>query len=123
MTEVDGRGLASTSSGCEVRCSFNGDESAMVVSLRGMRPRSLKPCPFAPELSDVSVTSGATALANADGALSVQVTEHAHSHRIVRHQWKRDQSFPLPGDVDGVLAGYYNVTALDADDCEARRSR
>lgn len=123
VTEVDGQcALASTASDCEVQLlSFNGDESAMIMSLNGAEA-TLTPtsCPFAPELGDVSVTSGATALANADGALSVQVTGGTPvSIELSGINGSQDQSFPLPGDVDGVLAGYYNVTALDADDCES----
>ena len=68
VTEVDGQcALASTASDCEVQLlSFDGDESAMIMSLNGAEA-TLTPtyCPFAPELGDVSVTSGATALANA----------------------------------------------------------
>lgn len=123
VTEVDGQcALASTASDCEVQLlSFNGDESAMVMSLNGAEA-TLTPtyCPFAPELGNVSVTNGATALSNADGALSVQVTGGTPiSIELSGINGSQDQSFPLPGDVDGVLAGYYNVTALDADDCES----
>ena len=123
VTEVGGQcALASAVSDCEVQLlSFNGDESAMIMSLNGA-DATLTPtvCPFAPELGDVSVTAVPTALTNADGALSVQVTGGTPiSIELTGINGSQDASFPLPGDVDGVLAGYYNVTALDADDCES----
>lgn len=123
IMEVEGQcALASTASDCEVQLlALNGDESAMTMSLNGAEA-NLTPtfCPFAPELGEVEVTSIPTALTQADGALSVQVTGGTPiSIELSGINGAQDQSFPFPGNVDGVSAGYYNVTALDADDCES----
>ena len=71
VTEVDGQcALASTVSDCEVQLlSFNGDASAMIMTLDGAEA-TLTPtaCAFAPELGDVTVSNVPSAVATADGS-------------------------------------------------------
>lgn len=111
--------LASTASDCAVQLlSFNDDESAMIMSLEG-EDATLTPtaCLFGPELGDVVATS-ATAIDVADAALTVELTEGvATSIALEGINGAPDQSFAYPGEVSGILAGYYQVSALDADDC------
>ena len=123
VMEVEGQcALASTVSDCEVQVlSLDGEETVMTMSLNGAEA-TLTPmyCPFAPELGEVSVESVPTALSTADGALSVEVTGGTPtSIELAGINGASDYSFPVPGDVDGVAAGYYEVSALDADDCES----
>ena len=121
VTEVDGQcALASTVSDCEVQLlSFNGDESAMIMTLDGAEA-TLTPtaCAFAPELGDVTVSNVPSAFATADGALEVTIADGVPtSIALTGVNGGQDYSFAYPGDVDGILAGTYSVTALDADDC------
>ena len=111
--------LASTASDCAVQLlSFNDDESAMIMSLEG-QDATLTPteCLFGPELGDVVATS-ATAIDAADAVLTVELAGGvATSIALEGINGASDQSFVYPGEVSGILAGYYHVTALDADDC------
>jgi len=126
VMEVDGQcALASTTSGCEVQLlSFNGDQSAMLMSYDG-EEATLTPthCLFPPELGEISVESVPTSIAAADGALSVEVTEGTGGTptaiELAGINGAQDYSFSYPGNVDGLLTGFYSVTALDADDCES----
>lgn len=121
VTEVEGQcALASTVSDCEVQLlSFNGDESAMIMTLDGAEA-TLTPttCPFPPEMGDVTVSNVPTAFDAADGALEVTIADGVPtSIALTGVNGGQDYSFAYPGDVDGILAGSYSVTALDADDC------
>ena len=111
--------LASTASDCAVQLlSLNDDESAMIMSLDG-EDATLTPteCLFGPELGEVVATS-ATAIDAVDASVTVELTGGvATSIELEGINGAPDHSFVYPGEVSGILAGYYQVTAVDADDC------
>ena len=122
VTEVDGQcALASAVSNCEVQLlSMNGEGSVMTMSLNGAEA-TLTPlyCPFPPELGDVAATS-ASGFGVEDASLTVEVADGVPtSIQAAGLNGSGDYAFAWPGDVEGLLAGLYSVTAVDEDDCSS----
>lgn len=122
VTELDGQcALASAASDCEVQwLSMNGEGSVMTMSLNGAEA-TLTPtsCPFPPSLGEVAATA-ATGFGVEDASLMVEVTEGApNGIQVSGLNGSGNYAFDWPGDVEGLLAGLYSVTAVDEDDCSS----
>ena len=122
VAEVDGQcALASAASDCEVQLlSLNEEGAVMTMSLNGVEATLTQTsCPFPPALGAVEITS-ATGFGVEDAALTVEVTTGAPSSiHVSGLNGSGDYEFALPGSIDGLLAGLYAVTAVDADDCSS----
>ena len=78
------------------------------------------PCAGALVLGSIDVDLSTTTLTSADGSATLTVTTGTPtSLTLTGLNGAGDYSFVQPGAIDGIAAGYYEVTAVDADGCNS----
>ena len=78
------------------------------------------PCADALVLGSIEVDLSTTTLTSEDGSATLTVaTGTPTSLTLTGLNGAGDYSFVQPGAIDGIAAGYYEVTAIDADGCNS----
>ena len=78
------------------------------------------PCAGALVLGSIEVNLSTTTLTSTDGSATLTVTTGTPtSLTLTGINGAGDYTFAQPGAIDGIAAGYYEVTAVDADGCNS----